>query len=499
MFYFERIAVLLSLCFRLVRLKLSGRAGKEHLSKRMLFDGFQDLGGVYVKFLQILAMNVDFMSGWSGPSEFSVFEAVNLEYIDVQGLVRSELSPEAFEQFRTIESKPLAAGSFAQVYRAELQDGTAVIIKVLRPSLVRGLRFDLRLLEILTKIAHALYPVGAADVTTAYRQFATTTLAETDYQRELANAQWFYQYFASSPQIVIPKTHAHLSSLHILTQDFVGGVSLAEIIKVCSETPEVPSDLVRRTVGSDLWLQMEILGGQLLTATIVADYVMGDPHPGNIKLLPDNKVGLIDFGVAAETPVNRGAWIELMREYQKAYDDMFDPSGFVVCALKFFEWDLVEALNIVSRQLGLEHQDIVLNKIGESAKQIVESKLSQPLIQSYIKRRMMTRLLFTINEDNRFGMDLDVQAAPILKIIHSFTTLANSLARNDENLVAIRSSIALALEAAETQQQLPRQPRANLTTTAAIEMVGDWLARIADHDPFLYQQLVASMRGHYHG
>jgi len=144
-FYFDRISVLLSLCFRLLRLKLSGKAGKEHLSKRLLFDGFQDLGGVYVKFLQILAMNVDFMSGWSGPSEFSVFEAVNMEHIDVQGLVRAELSPEAYQQFRAMDTEPMAAGSFAQVYRAELQDGTSVIIKVLRPSLVRGLRFDLRL------------------------------------------------------------------------------------------------------------------------------------------------------------------------------------------------------------------------------------------------------------------------------------------------------------------------------------------------------------------
>lgn len=494
MVYAQRLHALISLCFRLVKLRLSHQPGMERQSRKLLFEGFQDLGGVYVKFLQIMAMKVDFMTGWAGPSDYNVFEAVSLEYVDVQGLVKAELPPEAYAQFRSITPEPFAAGSFAQVYRAELQDGKQVIIKVLRPSLVRHLKFDLRLLGLVTRIAQWLYPTGAADVTMAYRQFATATLAETDYRRELANAQWFYAYFANNPNILIPQTYSALSSGHVMTQDFVDGISLAEIMNISRQTGEAPDAVAQRLIGANLWTQMEHLGKEVLASTLTADFVLGDPHPGNIRLLPGDTVGLIDFGITAAAPSNRAAWLGLMQEYQKLYADMFDPHSFTLAALNFFDQDLVESLAIVGRQLGIYDSSSLMNKIGESAARILQTQANDPLIQMYIRRRMMTRLFDSINQGNRFGINLDLESTIMFKAAHTYLVLIDGLARNRENYAVIQNALAYAINTANHAAIPVQALHPAISTSRAVERVSAWLSQVADHDPFLYKQLIGTIK-----
>lgn len=87
-------------------------------------------------------------------------------------------------------------------------------------------------------------------------------------------------------------------------------------------------------VGSDVWKQLRLLGTELLRATVYADYLMVDPHPGNQRP-PDNKVALIDFGLVSPAPTNREAFASLIHQFRKLYDDEFEAGSFAVAMLAF--------------------------------------------------------------------------------------------------------------------------------------------------------------------
>ena len=488
----QRLGVLCKLSWQLLRLRFSGGPDKDHRSRRLLFEQFKHLGGVYIKFLQMLSLNVDFLQGWASPSEFDVFEAVDYETIDVTKTLQAEV-PHYSQQFLSVDVQPFAAGSFAQVYRGQLLDGTDVIIKILRPSLTRNLDFDLRLLAIITRVASWLYPTTITNANVVYRQFAVTTRAETDYITEARNARWFHEYFRNVAEIVIPKTFQDLSSEHVIVQEFIGGISVAELLSVQKQGYD-PAVIVQQKLGSDLWQQLQSLGYEFLKSTVLADFVIGDPHPGNIKLLPDNKVGLIDFGIAAPAPRNRQAFLNLIYEYQKLYNEAFDAHSFTIAMLSFFDEALVQALTTVGKLMNPSEPIDFMNMIGSAAAQTLTGKMHQANTQTLLRRKMMSRLFGqTINSQNRFGVYLNLQAMNVFKAAHIYLSTVGSLGKNGENFIVLQRAINDTIATIERVGIALETPSNPLSTDQSVELVSGWLARLADNDPFLFQQLTATI------
>jgi hypothetical protein len=489
----SRTGLLIKLGWQLLRLRFSSIGNKKQQTNRLLFDNFKHLGGVYVKFLQILALNVEFLKGWAGPAEFEIFEAVAFEEIDLPALLRTEI-PDYEQHFTYIEPAPFAAGSFAQVYRGQLRDGSDVVLKILRPSLVKNLASDLRLLGRIARFTGWLYKGGVVDIGEVYRQFATTVRDETDYQREVKNAGWFYVYFAHNADVVIPRTYADLSGSHIIVQELIGGLSLAEVFQAHSSGQE-SAQFVSHQLGSDLWAQMEILGTELLVATVTADYIIGDPHPGNIKLLPDNKIGIIDFGIAAPAPANRHAFLNLMREYEKLYAQSFDAGTFTLAALQFFDEELVGALGVAGQLLTPLEPYALLRKIGESARQTLADAQTNPQTHSLLDQKAMMRLFNqSINEQNRFGIIMNLDAAAMLKSATTLLKMVGSISDDGQNFVAIHRALQRAIAIADNSNIPAAQTKPSPRPEHALEVLSSWLTRLADSDPFLYRQITATIR-----
>ncbi len=487
-----RMGILARLSWQLIRLRFSGSNDAKKQSNRLIFDNFKHLGGVYVKFLQILALNVDFMKGWARPSEFDVFEAVSYEEIDLAALLRSEI-PNYEQIFTYIDPVPFAAGSFAQVYKGQLRDGTDVVLKILRPSLIRNLKSDLRVLGRLSHLSGWLYKGGVVDIRQVYRQFAATVKDEVNYLHEAQNAKWFYGYFSDKPDVIIPKTYSELSGHHIIVQEMIGGLSLAEVFKA-QGNGEKASQYVQERLGSNIWSQLETLGTELLISTFTADYIIGDPHPGNIKLLPDNKIGLIDFGIAAPAPANRQAFLNLMREYEKVYADCFDMGTFTIAALRFFDEDLVQALDVAGQQLTPGEPQILLRKISEWARQTFDEAKSNPLAASTLDQKAMLRLFRqSVNEQNRLGIVMTSDAADMLKSTITFLEVIRSTGEYKESFPVIYHSLQRSIAFADSGQMAASQSKPNPLPEHALEFLSSWLSRIADKDPFLYRQITAKI------
>jgi predicted unusual protein kinase regulating ubiquinone biosynthesis (AarF/ABC1/UbiB family) len=109
-----RFRTLFKLSWQLMKLRLAGGPRAQQETNRLLFQTFENLGGVYVKFLQILILDQDFLRGWAGPAEYDVFENVEYEDIDLAELLKAEM-PDYERHFLSIDLRPLAAGALAQV------------------------------------------------------------------------------------------------------------------------------------------------------------------------------------------------------------------------------------------------------------------------------------------------------------------------------------------------------------------------------------------------
>lgn len=304
-----------SLIKQLAGVYFSKQTGKDAIYRQTIFYNLCAWGGVYIKFLQILAGMSKFMEGWAGPKEMRVFaqaprEEINLtEYIDLT-------------KFAEISAEPVAAGSFALVFRGKLKTGETVAIKVLRPSIRQNLKKDLATLRRLCGIFTRFLPNYLVDYREAYDACAKMFLLETDYEREMANQAYFLQLYRNHPRVVIPELYPELSTKYVIVQEFIEGPTLADVMS--QATPEKPaSSLATELTGSDLWEQVILAGGEALCMAMCADFVYGDPHPGNIILLPDNKISFIDFGVVAAKPTSHAAF----RDWVQSYYDILNDKG----------------------------------------------------------------------------------------------------------------------------------------------------------------------------
>lgn len=451
--------------------------------KRALFREFRELGGVYVKFLQILGVNQRFMAGWSRMKERMVYEDNLFEPIDLAKELGSHTT-----QFASIDSQPFAAGSFAVVYRAQLVSGEQVVLKILRPSVRRTLETDLKILRWLSRFMQHFMSSSIINLSDAFAELERTTRFETDYIQEADNALWFYDYYADNESVFIPYTYKDISSNTVIVQQFVGGVSLAQVAQLQVDKGDA-AEYVRQATGSDIWAQLTTVNTESLKTALVGDYIFADPHPGNIKLLADNKIGLIDFGMVVPAPINREPVYKLTQQYQKLFHDELDMAEFTLAMMEYFDQRLVSSLDRTSRQMT----DVsLLDKLVDYVDGLLKDhNLSTRYAQQLRDRRIATLFNSVLNEGNRFGVKADPKIMMIQRAMLMQMSMTGSICRPagmDVYNAVIRDSldITLAYVAIHGLGQSTVEP---LSDEEAYDATLSWIGTMAEKNPLLVQQI----------
>jgi ubiquinone biosynthesis protein len=142
----------------------------------------------------------------------------------------------------------------------------------------------------------------------AFDEFSRICLLETDYEREIANMHYFGDLYKNHQYVVIPKVYDEYCNKNVIVQDYIEGPTLADLI-ANTKSNEKLSSMVYNLTGSDIWKQIIVAGGEALRTAMTTDYVFGDPHPGNIILLSENKIALIDFGIILNKPTSQQHFI----------------------------------------------------------------------------------------------------------------------------------------------------------------------------------------------
>src|SRR5690606_6493385 len=149
---------------------------------------------------------------------------------------------------------------------------------------------------------------------------------------------------------IIPRTYMDLCTPNIIIQEYLPGLSVAQLIKLAEQGIDI-HEYVQQQIGSDLDQQLITAGEELIYGIFALPRVQGDPHPGNVKLLPGNKVGMIDFGISAKSPKEKAAFYALLAEYAKVLRGEMDVPALFGQFLRFFVSDLYRALKKITSML----------------------------------------------------------------------------------------------------------------------------------------------------
>lgn len=252
------------------------------------------LGPTFVKFGQILATRSDLLdASWTDELDRLHSQASTLSWEQLAPQIRADLKGDPHSLFAEFDETPLAAASMAQIYRARLHSGEAVVIKVLRPGLAKTIQADLRLLTYLAETVEQQSPALAHyRPRQMVRALATALTHELDLTHEGNNCERVAQQFAQQPNVVIPKIYWQWSSQRLLVQEFLPGIA-----------PENPQQLAAAGLDGPLLAQR---GAQAFMKMVLEHRLYhADPHPGNVMALADNRVGFIDFGMVGQLSERR--------------------------------------------------------------------------------------------------------------------------------------------------------------------------------------------------
>ncbi len=483
------------------------KRGREQEMYNLVCNEFVTLGGVYIKFLQGVLFSSSVMRRWQSPNKLKIFENVDREPIDVVRILRAELPPERLQQIVLVQPEPFAAGSFGQVYLGQLANGQRVIIKVLRPMIRELLKYDLRLLTMFSKrFAAKEYTNYTVKMDTAIKEFRIATLNETDYIAEAQLASELSEAYKDNPHLVIPRTYLELCTPHLIVQEYIEGISGAELLRLKASGVN-PDDYIREHTGSDLDTQLKNLGVECIMSAFELPRMQGDPHPGNVRFLPGNKVGLIDFGIAAPAPNNKPAFFGIINEWSRMYDNKADLSGIFEQFVRFFVNDLYRALKKLSAltastpslpeavqqlpgvKIVASNSNDLVKKVGRMVQNMFDGATGTKELRDIIDEGQILRSFGEIvNKDNRLGLVVQLESSEVIRAAQTFVSLLDSLERRGKLLPDILKDVVARVE--REHPDIVHATERSVSMSQAIDIVNRWLERVAVRDPAMFKQLL---------
>jgi len=255
----------------------------------------EELGPTFIKFGQILSSRRDLITDdyfieltklQSGVPPFPAKEA--------RQIIEKELGHPMRSLFSDFHDKPIGSASIAQVHQAALKDGTPVAIKVQRPDIEKTILLDVAILHDLAKFVEKHVPEAAGlNPTGVVQEFTETLQRELDFENEASNAERFAEQFEGNSHIRVPNIYRDHSTSRVLTMDYITGLPITD-----SEA--------LRAQGTDPAELAVTMTGLIYEQIFEHGFFHGDPHPGNMTILPDSRIVLYDYGMMGKfTPQMR--------------------------------------------------------------------------------------------------------------------------------------------------------------------------------------------------
>jgi ubiquinone biosynthesis protein len=361
----------------------------------------EELGPTYIKLGQVLSTRPDLV-----PIEF-INELSKLQdkvppqpFSEARKIIETDLGLSPEKLFDFFDEAPLASASIGQVYRARLKDGETVAVKVQRAGIKKIIEIDLEImLHLATLIERHIEELSLHRPVKIVQEFAKTLEREIDYTIEATNMERVARQFLDDPTIYVPKVFRDTTTARVLTTEYVEGIKVSETIRL--ETAGLDRKMITER-GAEIFLKQIFDHG----------FFHADPHPGNIFVLPDNVICLLDFGMVGSVDrQTREGFVDLVDSVIQQ-----DESRTTQVLLKMTDWDEEPAL----RDLEKDVADFLGRHLYKPLKDIEISKLLQHLLELASRHRLrippdiflMMKALSTIEG---VGLALDPEFDMIVK------------------------------------------------------------------------------------
>jgi ubiquinone biosynthesis protein len=291
---------------------------------RRLRHSLEQCGGMFVKAGQVASTRSDLVSPPVAEELSHLQDNVAPAPPDgVRELLEEELGSPVDEVFAEFDSQPLAAASIGQVHRARLHGGQQVIVKIQRPGIADSVNRDLDVLNQLATVVEQRTTWGAEyHVCDLADEFAERLREELDFEIEARNASDIAANLDGASDVRIPAVFHDLTTRRVLVMEWLDGVSVRDgdaIDELGVDRRELAEDLLR------CMLQQMLVDAQY----------HADPHPGNVMVLRNGRLALIDFGAASRIdPLQQTAIRDVMVAVSQRDADLLRQAALQVATLR---------------------------------------------------------------------------------------------------------------------------------------------------------------------
>jgi ubiquinone biosynthesis protein len=369
----------------------------------------EELGPTYIKMGQILSTRPDLV-----PVDF-IRELARLQdkvpaypFADVTRIIRDETGRTVDELFEHLDPQPLASASIGQVHRARLKDGESVAVKVQRPGIRKIVEVDLEIMLHLATLAERhIEELAHHRPVKIVEEFARTIEKEMDYTLEATSMERVARFYLNEESVYIPKVYREVTTERVLTTEFIDGIKVSLLDQL--EDNGYDRQLITRR-GADI----------LLSQIFEHGFFHADPHPGNLFVLPNNVICLLDFGMMGTVDrATRESFVELIDAVVRR-----DEARTTQVLLKLTLWDEEPD----KRLLGKDVADFMGEHLYKPLKDIQIGKLLHNMLELASQHRLrippeIFLMMKAISTVEGVGLSLDpdfdmiAHAEPFVKAI----------------------------------------------------------------------------------
>jgi predicted unusual protein kinase regulating ubiquinone biosynthesis (AarF/ABC1/UbiB family) len=356
-----------------------------HSEGSLLRDKLLRLGPTFIKIGQTLATRADIL-----PVEY-IQELSKLQdevppfHAEVaRSIIEAETGARIYDLFQDFDDNPIAAASLGQVHRAHLRTGESVVIKVQRPNLANQIGFDISVLRRVARVL-ARFPnlIRGVDWEGSLAEFRATIFEEMDYAQEAHNAEIFRKNFARWREVYVPHVYHALSGQKSIVMEYIPGLKVTDVDEL-------------KAAGVDPKQVVRLLSRTYLKQLLEDGFFHADPHPGNLRVMPDGRLAFFDFGMVGrleaelQSKLINAFFHTIERDVHGLVEDMVR-LGFIELTpdqeAKFKP--VIEGL--LDRYLSLKIEEVQFKElVFDLAHVIYEFPFHIPASFTYIIRAMMT-------------------------------------------------------------------------------------------------------------
>ncbi|SDT92493.1 2-octaprenylphenol hydroxylase [Verrucomicrobium sp. GAS474] len=246
----------------------------------------EELGPTFVKLGQLAAARTRVL-----PPEYIAElaklqdQASPLPYADIVAILNEELPLPPEQVFAAIEETPLASASIAQVHRARLLTGEEVVLKVQRPGIVETVEEDFAILRHLAELAEVHLPGWRLHRPVALIDELIESLRkEMDFTCEAAHLERFAWQFREEAGLHVPVLYRDFTTPRLLVLEYIDGIKVSDHAAL-------------QAVGIDCRVLSVRIADLVMKQVFEFGFFHADPHPGNLHILPDQRICFLDFGM----------------------------------------------------------------------------------------------------------------------------------------------------------------------------------------------------------